>query len=155
MSWRTYWLLDIPCSNLGFFFIWKKIYIFFIFLHGSYKDASIAAQNDCFGSKCGVASAATSAGCCGGRNRKGTIKKYGINKCSVSLRYNSALLLQLFYCGRRNRGPLLLPLLRRVFYPQCIVDFSNFTINTSRRAAVAARVATIRALLYGPIFALR
>ena len=37
--------------------------------HGPYKDASAAAQNDCFGDAFGVASAATSAICCGGRNR--------------------------------------------------------------------------------------
>ena len=42
----------------------------------SYKDASVAAQNDCFGDAFGLASAATSAVCCGGRNRK--IKKAAI-----------------------------------------------------------------------------
>ena len=30
-------------------------------------------------------------------------------------------------------------LLRRVFYPQCIVNFSNFTINTSRRSSRRGR----------------
>ena len=40
-------------------------------------------------------------------------------------------------------------LLRCVFYPQCIVNFSNFTINASRRNS--RRGAAIRALLYGPM----
>ena len=39
-------------------------------------------------------------------------------------------------------------LLWRVFYPQCTVNFSNFTINTSCRNI--RRGTAIRALLYGP-----
>ena len=37
---------------------------------GRIKALPLRQQNYCFGDKCGVASAATSAGYCGGRNRK-------------------------------------------------------------------------------------
>ena len=131
-----------PSMTYIHFPIWKQKF-------GSYKSAPIAATFWLVHRQIRRVAAAAAIVYCGGTCRNRLIHlDSSIAACSIAATSGSgsaaaavekgrsrkasaaAAIEDLFFCGMCSIAACVL--LRRVFYPQCIVNISNFTIYTSR-----------------------